>query len=193
VLVCFSCGFVCVCEVSLEVKTRVVKVTGPRGTLTRNLQHLQLELSRVTDGETGANKLRVDLWGGRRKQIACINSLCSAVNNLITGVTKGYQFKMRFVYAHFPINVTVADDEKAVEIRNFLGEKRVRKVNMLDGVRCYRSETTKDELIVEGNDLNNVSQSAASVHQSCLVKEKDIRMFLDGIYVSEKGHIQGDE
>lgn len=27
------------------------------------------------------------------------------------------------------------------------------------------------------------------VHQSCLVKHKDIRKFLDGIYVQEKGTI----
>lgn len=40
-------------------------------------------------------------------------------------MTKGYLYKMRFCYAHFPINVSIAG--KIVEIRNFLGEKRVRR------------------------------------------------------------------
>lgn len=53
--------------------------------------------------------------------------------NLITGVTKGYEYKMRLVYAHFPININIEDAGKKIEIRNFLGEKRVRVVQMLPG------------------------------------------------------------
>ena len=32
---------------------------------------------------------------------------------------------MRFVYAHFPINASIGGDSKSIEIRNFLGEKKV--------------------------------------------------------------------
>ena len=44
---------------------------------------------------------------------------------------------MRLVYAHFPINVNIEDGGKLVEIRNFLGEKRVRAVNMLPGTSPF--------------------------------------------------------
>lgn len=96
---------------------------------------------------------------------------------------------MRFVYAHFPINVNISKDNKNIEIRNFIGEKVVRRVDMLEGVTVVQSTTQKDELLVSGNDLEKVSQSAASIQQSTSVKNKDIRKFLDGIYVSERGHI----
>jgi large subunit ribosomal protein L9e len=66
---------------------------------------------------------------------------------------------MRYVYAHFPINVHITDDNKEVEIRNFLGEKVIRRVKMLDGVDIEISKNQKDELILTGNDLENVSQS----------------------------------
>jgi large subunit ribosomal protein L9e len=33
---------------------------------------------------------------------------------------------MRFVYAHFPINASITNSNTAIEIRNFLGEKKVR-------------------------------------------------------------------
>eukprot|EP00919_Chromeraceae_sp_WS-2016_P013136 GHVR01030716.1.p1 GENE.GHVR01030716.1~~GHVR01030716.1.p1 ORF type:complete len:107 (-),score=17.71 GHVR01030716.1:188-508(-) len=98
-----------------------------------------------------------------------------------------FQYKMRLVYAHFPINTNITKDGNCIEIRNFLGEKRVRQVNLLDGVVISKSVNVKDEIVLEGADIDNVSRSAALIHQSVLVKNKDIRKFLDGIYVSETG------
>ncbi len=96
---------------------------------------------------------------------------------------------MRLVYAHFPINVSINKDGTIIEIRNFLGEKRCRTIHMLEGVKIYKSDDVKDELVLEGNSIENVSTSAFQVYQSCLVRNKDIRKFLDGIYVSERGVI----
>jgi len=82
---------------------------------------------------------------------------------------------MRAVFAHFPINCIIQEEGHALEIRNFLGEKVqdsssfstifndpsqiVRHVNMLEGVEVLESKAQKDELILEGNDIDNVSQS----------------------------------
>ena len=73
--------------------------------------------------------------------------------------------------------------------RNFLGEKLIRRVQMAEGVDVEASKNVKDELVLTGNSLENVSQSAADIQQICRVRNKDIRKFLDGIYVSEKTHI----
>ncbi|KAK8916482.1 60S ribosomal protein L9 [Platanthera zijinensis] len=66
---------------------------------------------------------------------------------------------------------------------------------MLDGVSILRSEKVKDELILDGNDIELVSRFAALINQvqKCHVKKKDIRKFLDGIYVSEKGTVSEDQ
>jgi len=134
-------------------------------------------------------KVVASVYFANREQIAAIRTVLSHINNMIVGVTKGFEYKMRLVYAHFPINVTPVDNGKVLEIRNFLGEKIVRRVEMLEGVKIDRSEKVKDELVLVGNNLELVSQSAASVKQSCAVKNKDIRKFLDGIYVSERNII----
>ena len=80
-----------------------------------------------------------------------------------------------------------------MEIRNFLGEKRVRRIEMLEGVTIDKNENSKDELIINGNDVEMVSLSAALINQSCMVRNKDIRKFLDGIYVSEKGYVEAED
>ena len=106
---------------------------------------------------------------------------------MIVGVTRGFLYKMRFVYSHFPINVTT--NGNTVEIRNFLGEKRVRKVQLLHGVEYVRTASVKDQIELSGNDITAVSLSAAQIQQATNVRHKDLRKFLDGIYVSEKGPI----
>lgn len=100
---------------------------------------------------------------------------------------------MRAVYAHFPINCVTSENNTVIEIRNFLGEKYIRKVHMAPGVTVVNSTKQKDELILEGNDLEAVSQSAAHIQHSTTVKNKDIRKFLDGLYVSEKLNVVQDD
>jgi large subunit ribosomal protein L9e len=171
--------------VNVNIKARIVTVTGPRGTLTKNLRHVDVTFSKVSD-----RQIRITVQHGDRKHVAALRTVKSLVANMITGVTKGYKYKMRYVYAHFPINVNVEQNGTIVEIRNFLGEKRVRTINALEGVKVEISTGQKDELILTGNSLENVSQSAADIQQICRVRNKDIRKFLDGIYVSERGTIE---
>merc|ERR1712232_1115714 len=83
-------------------------------------------------------------WFANRKQLASVRTIMSHNENLFVGVTQGYSYKMRFVYSHFPINVTLSGNN--VEIRNFLGEKRVRKVALLPGVKYTRSLTSRIKL-----------------------------------------------
>ena len=110
--------------VSIKVHAKVIEVEGPRGKLVRDFHHLNLDFQLITD-DGGKRKLKIDSWFGSRKTSAAIRTALSHVENLITGVTKGYRYKMRFVYAHFPINASIGNNSKSIEIRNFLGEKKV--------------------------------------------------------------------
>jgi large subunit ribosomal protein L9e len=64
-------------------------------------------------------------------------------------------------------------DGEAVEIRNFLGEKYVRRVTLHPGVKVTISTNVKDELVLEGESLDNVSQTAADIQQICNVRNKE--------------------
>ena len=65
---------------------------------------------------------------------------------------------MRAVYAHFPINLVLSEEGTVVEVRNFLGEKYTRVVRLRKGVTASPTGT-KDEIKVEGNDIELVTQS----------------------------------
>jgi len=170
--------------VKVSIKARVVTVEGPRGKLTKDLGHISVRFAKKTQ-----NTLQIVMHHGARKNVAALRTVKSLISNLVTGVTKGYQYKMRLVYAHFPINVSfnkLDSGRTEVEIRNFLGEKFVRRVVLKEGVDIVLSTAQKDELILTGSSLENVSQSAADIQQTCRVTGKDIRKFLDGIYVSAR-------
>lgn len=173
---------------------------GKLGELTRDFKHMPMEC-RVLKGsefmdpveeDDGAGEealakdyVKVDLWFANRKQLACVRTVCSHIENMIVGVTRGFLYKMRFVYSHFPINVSLSGD--TVEIRNFIGERRVRKVKLFPGVKYVRSDDVKDEIQLSGIDITKVSLTAAQIQQTTNIRNKDLRKFLDGIYVSEKG------
>lgn len=123
--------------VELSIKSRLITVTGPRGTLTKNVRHVNMDI-RLLKGKT--TKVTLAVWQGGRKHVACLRTIRTLINNMVIGVTKvctswttendyinkyfqGFRYKMRAVYAHFPINCIIQNDGQLVEIRNFLGEK----------------------------------------------------------------------
>ncbi len=64
----------------------------------------------------GKKKIRIRKWFGIRKELAAIRTVCSHIENMIKGVTLGYLYKMRSVYAHFPINVALQEKGTIVEV-----------------------------------------------------------------------------
>ncbi len=97
--------------VEVSVKSRLVTVKGPRGTLKKEFKHLAVDIYKP-DKDT----ITVEKWFGRKKEIAAVRTVCSHISNLIKGVTLGYKYKMRAVYAHFPINCAITEGGTLVEV-----------------------------------------------------------------------------
>ena len=105
-------------NIEVEVKSRVVKVKGPLGTLTKNFRHVPFDMRKVKDEKTKKSKLLFQMWLQKRKQIAVLGSVRGTISNMIRGVTSGYKFKMVLAYAHFPIIANVVDGGKVSRERD---------------------------------------------------------------------------
>ncbi|KAB8240190.1 ribosomal protein L6, alpha-beta domain-containing protein [Aspergillus flavus] len=178
-------------NVKIHIRSRVVTVEGPRGKLVKDLSHIA-----VTFGRPEKDVISIELHHGARKGVATLRTVRTIINNLIIGVTKGFKYKMRYVYAHFPINVNIEKNAETglydVEIRNFLGEKYVRRITAQPGVEIITSPNVKDELQLSGNSLENVSQSAADIQQICRVRNKDIRKVGFHLEIDDDGETVAD-
>ncbi|MEM2537643.1 MAG: 50S ribosomal protein L6, partial [Candidatus Bathyarchaeia archaeon] len=103
------------------------------------------------------------------------------INNMITGVRKGFTYKLKIVFSHFPISVKVQGN--TVLIENFTGERSPRKAKIIGNVKV---KVQGDDVIVQGINLEEVSQTAANIEQATKIRRKDPRVFLDGIYLYER-------
>ena len=168
-------------QVSVQIEGRTVKVKGPLGSLQEDLSHLPVSID-VDD-----NKVRLETSWPRKREIGMLGTAAAHVRNMLKGVTQGYRYELRTVYAHFPVTVKVDEKAKVLKIENFTGEKTPRYAKIVEGVRV---DVKGEDISVEGIDLKSVSQTAANIQDSTKIKKKDLRVFLDGIYVSGKGPLQ---
>lgn len=111
---------------SVKIQSRLVTVTGPRGILKKDLKHLSVSF----ESSPVPNTINISLHHGGRKNVAALRTVKSLIANMVIGVTKGYKYKMRYVYAHFPINVNIDTDKETG-----LGQVEIRWVSRFD---CFR-------------------------------------------------------
>lgn len=167
--------------VEVNVEGMKVTVKGPKGELSRDFSHARNVIIRLNEDEEG-KKVVVEAFFANRRVKALVGTIAAHISNMITGVTKGYRYKLKIVFSHFPITVKVEGDKVLIE--NFLGEKAPRVAKIMPGVSV---KVQRDDVIVEGIDIEAVGQTAANIELATKVQDKDRRVFIDGIYIYEKG------
>jgi large subunit ribosomal protein L6 len=162
--------------VDVKIDKRKVTVNGAKGTLQRDFSYVPVSIEAEDD-----KAVRVWAEWPRKKEASLVGTIYSHIQNMITGVQEGFSYKLKIVFSHFPISVKVQD--KTVLIENFTGERRARRSKIIGDVKV---KVESEDIIVEGINLEDVSQTAANIEQATKVKKKDPRVFLDGIYVYER-------
>ncbi len=161
--------------VNVNIDKLNVSISGPNGQLQRELWYPGITIKR-NDSEV---VVMTDM--PRREQLAMLGTLESHLKNMIAGVTSGYEYTMKVVYSHFPIQLKTEGQQ--VIIGNFLGEKRARKANIQGNTKVM---IKGDQVIVSGINKEDVGQTAANIRQATKIKRFDPRVFQDGVYLVER-------
>jgi large subunit ribosomal protein L6 len=162
-------------NVKVEFHDNVITVDGKLGKLTKNITKIPVGLS-IQD-----KKVIIRPLGKRKKDLAITNTTKSIIGNMITGVEKGFTYKLKIVSAHFPMSVKLKGDK--VNIENYFGERSPRTSQI---VGTTKVTVAGEDIIVQGPSLEDVSQTAANIELATNLKGKDHRVFLDGVYVYSK-------
>ena len=161
--------------ITLTLSGKTISVKGAKGSLTRDFSFAPIDIA-----SEGKN-VRISAKWPRKKEASLVGTIHSHINNMIVGVTKGYSYKLKIVFSHFPIAVKLQG--KSIIIENFTGERRPRSVEIVGDVKI---QLEPEDIIVQGINLEDVSQTAANIEQATKVRKKDPRVFLDGVYVYER-------
>src|SRR5918998_248588 len=121
-------------------------------------------------------------YGTRKRDLAVTNTARSIIEGMIKGVEKGYTYKLKIIFAHFPISVKVKGKEVLVE--NFFGERSARTSRIIGD--ATKVSVVGEDVVIQGPSLEDVSQTAANIELSTKTKGKDQRVFLDGLYIYSK-------
>jgi len=147
------------------------------------LGEVKKDFTKIMANITVNNKLiSISSFSIRKKHLAAMNTARSLIRNMIKGITYGYNYKLKIAFAHFPITVKVK--EKEIHIENFYGERSPRVAKIIGNSKV---EISEEDVIINGISIEDVSQTAANIEQVTRVKNKDQRIFLDGVYIYEKG------
>lgn len=160
--------------VEVTINDEVV-VTGSKGELKRKFKSRNIKISKE-DG-----KIILEAPFPKKRDKAMLGTIKSHISNMIIGLTDGFNYKMKIVYAHFPMTVKVA--ESMVTIENFLGERHPRTAKILGDTQV---QIKGDEVTVEGINKEEVGQTMANIEQATKIKGRDPRVFQDGIYLISK-------
>ncbi|MFH1447308.1 MAG: 50S ribosomal protein L6, partial [Candidatus Micrarchaeota archaeon] len=109
------------------------------------------------------------------------NTIKAHITNMIIGVTEGYKHKMQIVYSHFPITLEIKGS--IAVIKNFQGEKKPRRAKI---VRETKVEVKGQDVLVSGIDKEDVGQTISNLITATKIKNRDSRIFQDGIYHVEE-------
>jgi large subunit ribosomal protein L6 len=162
-------------DVEVTLEGRKVTVKGAKGTITRNFSHAPISI------ELRDKELRIWAEWPRKKEAALVGTIHSHIRNMITGVSKGFTYKLKIVFSHFPISVKLQGE--SILIENFTGERNPRKAKIKGDVKV---KIQNEDILIQGANIEEVSQTAANIEQATKVKKKDPRVFLDGLYVYER-------
>lgn len=164
-------------NINIEIENKKVKVSGEKGNLEREFRtFFEIKI------EKNGNKIKVSSESERRKVKAEVGTIAAHIRNMVKGVTKGFTYRLRAVYSHFPVTVKVEGDK--ILIQNFLGERVPRVAKIVGSIQV---KIDKQDIILTGINKEDIGLTASNIEQATKIRGYDRKIFQDGVYIVSKG------
>jgi large subunit ribosomal protein L6 len=161
--------------VTAELVSNILTINGPQGQVAKSFSYPGVTV-KVAEGKIILSSPRASK---REKKI--IGSFQSHITNMVSGVQSAHVYKLKICSGHFPMNVSVSGEE--LIIKNFLGESVPRKVKLMPGATV---KVEGVEITVTSPDKEAAGQTAAKIESLCRITNRDLRIFQDGCYITQK-------
>ena len=161
--------------VTITQKKHMLEFVGPLGKTYKSFRTIPVKIE-IVEG-----KVIIKTIGFRKRDYAILHTARSIIRNICEGLIEGYTIKMKIVFAHFPITVKV--EGKTILIENFQGERAPRTTKIVGNTKVIPKG---EDILLTGEVWTDITQTAANIELKTKVKNKDHRVFLDGIYSYEK-------
>lgn len=162
--------------ISIKIEHSKVMIKGPKAELQREYPSKVVEI--VLSDKTLEVKPRTKTAFARM----VAGTYTSHIKNMITGVRSPFIYTLKIVFTHFPITVAVSGSE--LQVQNFLGEKKPRKVTLPAGVKVV---VQNDIIKIESADIELAGKTATLIETATRISGRDRRVYQDGIYITQKG------
>ena len=166
--------------VGANLEGNTVTLTKDGNSLTRVFNHNRVT---VRQGDGG---LEVFCNLPRRSERAIAGTWTAHLRNMAKGLDEGFEYRLKAVFSHFPMSLKVQGNE--FTITNLLGEKVPRVASLpWSPAEVEVKIDGKSDVSVKGADREKVGQTAANIERACKIKNRDPRVFQDGVYIVSKG------
>ncbi len=161
--------------IACRIDNGTVHIKGANGELSRRFPDRNVKLS------IEGNKIVLNFRKYSKKEKKTSGTIRSHIKNMIKGITTGHTYALKICSGHFPMTVTHTGKE--LTVKNFLGERVARKMEVKGDVKI---KIAGSDITIEGVNKELVSQCAASIEQLTRRANFDRRIFQDGIYLISK-------
>ncbi len=151
--------------------------------LKKNDKEVKRKLNDLINFKIIENKIIISSEKNRRIEKRLFGTFSAHIKNMINGLTKGFIYKLQIANVHFPMNVIYNKEKNEIIVKNFLGEKKDRIIKLVPEVEV---KIDKDIIELKGFDIEKTGHVATNIEKGTRVRNKDRRIYQDGIFIIEK-------
>ena len=162
-------------KVEARIDAAMLIIKGPKGESKKDISNPQLNF------EIKENSINISAKRSTKREKKIVHTYEAHVKNMAKGVTEGHEYILKICSDHFPMNVSVNNNQ--LIIKNFLGEKHPRTLQLREGVNV---KVEGDKVSVESPDKELAGTTASEIEQLTRRPNFDTRIFQDGIFIINK-------